>query len=153
MDDSLHSPPMSIGCPIPGIRLFQTLILKRYGQGHRYGRRARSCSRPNILLIRVLFISHQSDQQFLGYRCFEIWPWNIQGHGHEWGQKSRSHIIPSIQLVLFFIVSHQSDQPFLKYGHNNVPHWRNTFENFKENFLNNRFKHNFSKIQSGHQHD
>ena len=69
--------------------------------------RSRSHSRPSILLIRFLFISHQSDQQFLRYSYFEIWPWNIHGPGHEWGQ--RSHIIPSIQPMYFLFVSHQLD--------------------------------------------
>ena len=39
-----------------------------------------------------VFISHQSDQQYLRKSYFEIWPWNIQDQGHEWGQRSRSHI-------------------------------------------------------------
>ena len=74
---------------------------KIQGQGYGCGQRARSYSGPNILLICILFISHQSDQQFLRYSYFEIWPWNIQGQGHEWGQRSGSHIIPSIQPMHF----------------------------------------------------
>ena len=56
---------MSIGHPIPEIWLFQTLTLKLQGKGHRCGQRMRSYSRHSILLIRFLFISHQTDQQFL----------------------------------------------------------------------------------------
>ena len=60
------------------------------GQGHGCGQRARSYSRPDILLILFLFISHQSDQQFLRYSYFEIWPRNnqvnvisqVKGQGH-----------------------------------------------------------------------
>ena len=69
-------------------KTIQTLALKFEGQGHGCGQRARSYSWPSILLIRFLFISHQSDQQFLRYSYFEIWPWNIQGQHHEWGQRS-----------------------------------------------------------------
>ena len=76
-------------------RLFQTQTLKLQGLGHGCGQRAKSYSQPSILLIRFPFISHQSDQQFLRYSYFNIWPWNIQGQGHEWGQRSRSHIIAS----------------------------------------------------------
>ena len=54
---------LSIGHPIPEIRLFQTLTLKFQGQGHRCGQWSRSYSQPSILLIHFLFISHQSDQK------------------------------------------------------------------------------------------
>ena len=50
MDDSHPFRSMSIGRPIPDIRLFEC------------GQRARSYSRPSILLIRFIFISHQSVQ-------------------------------------------------------------------------------------------
>ena len=90
-----------IGHPIPEIKLFQTLTLKPQGQVHRCGQRARSSSQPSITLTHFLFISHQSDQQFLRYSYFEIWPWNIQGQGHEWGQRSKTHIISSIQPMHF----------------------------------------------------
>ena len=61
MDDSNPLRSMSIGRPIPEIRLFQTLALKLQGQCHGCGQRARSYSRPSILLSRFLFISHQSN--------------------------------------------------------------------------------------------
>ena len=107
MDDSHPFRSMSIGRPIPEIRLFQTLTLKLQVQGHRFGQRAKSFSQPSILLIHFLFISHQSNQQFLKYRYFEIWPWHIKGQCHGWGQRSRSHIIHSIQPMHFIFVSHQ----------------------------------------------
>ena len=88
---------------------------------------------PSIILTHFVFISHQSDQQFMRKSYFEIWPWNIQGQGHEWGQRSRSHIVPSIQLMHFLFVSHQLDQPFLRYGQNNVWPWKNTSKFFEEN--------------------
>ena len=105
------------------IKLIQTLTLKLQGQGHGCGQKARAYSRPSIILTNFLFISHQSDQQFLRYSYFEIWPWNIQGQGHEWGQRSRLHIISSLQPMHFLFVSHESDQPFLRYGQNSIWPW------------------------------
>ena len=121
---------MSIDRPIPEIKLFQALILKfqLQGQGHGCGQRAKSYNRPSIILTHFVFISHQSNQQFLRLSYFEIWPWNIQGQGHEWGQ--RSHIVPNIQPMHFLFVSHQSDQPFLRDGQNSVIPWKNTSEFF-----------------------
>ena len=104
------------------------------------GQGARSYSRPSIISTHFLFISVQSDQQFLRYNYFEIWPWNIQGQGNEWGQRSRSHIIPNIQPMHFLFVSHQSDQPLLRYGQNSVWPCKNTSKIFKENLQNNSFQ-------------
>ena len=101
MDDWHSFHYMSISCPIPDIRLFQTLTLKLEGQGHGCGQSIRSYGQPSILSTHSLFFSHQSDQQFLRYSYFEIQPWKIQGQGHEWGQRSRSHSRPSIQLMHF----------------------------------------------------
>ena len=111
---------MSISCPIPEIKLFQTLTLKLQGQGHGCGQRASSYSWPRT---HYLFSSNQSYQQSLRYSYFEIWPWNMQGQGHEWGQRSKSHIIPSMQPMHFLFVSHQLDQPFLRYGQNSDWPW------------------------------
>ena len=111
----------------------QTLTLKLQGQGHGCDQRTKSYSQPSILPMRFLFIPHQSDQQFLRYSYYEIWPWNSQGKGHEGGQRSRPNIIPSIQLMHFLFVLHQSDPPFLRYGQNNVwPCKINTSNFFKE---------------------
>ena len=143
MDDSHPFRSMSVGRPIPEISLFQSLTFKLQGQGQGCGQRARSYSWPSILLIRSLFISHQSDQQFLRYGYLEIWHFSIQGQGHEWGQRSRSRIIQSIQPMLFLFISRQSDQPFLSYGQNNVWPWKNTSDSFKENFLKKPLKNLF----------
>ena len=58
---------MSIGGPNPEIKVYQTLTLKfqLQGQGHGCGQRARSYNQPSIILTHLVFISHQSDQQFL----------------------------------------------------------------------------------------
>ena len=78
MDDSHPFRSMSIGRPIPEIKLFQTLALNRQGQGHGCGQRERSYRRQSILPIRFLFVSYLSDPQFLRYSYFEIWLWKIQ---------------------------------------------------------------------------
>ena len=67
MDDSHPFRSMSIGRPIPEIKLFQTLTLKfqLQDQGHGCGQRARSYNRPSIISTHFVFISHHSDQQFL----------------------------------------------------------------------------------------
>ena len=153
---------LSIGCPIPeiklfqtltlklqGLKLFQTLTLKLQGQGHGCGQRARSYNRPSIILTHFLFISHQSDQQFRRWSYFEIWPWNIRGQGHEWGKRSRSHIVPSIQPMHFLFITHQSVQPFLRYGQNRVWPWKNTSEILKRKFAKITVFHKFSPKSIG----
>ena len=61
---------MSIGHPKPEKKLFQTLTLKfqLQGQGHGCGQRTRSYNWPSIILTHLVFISHQSDQQFLRFQ-------------------------------------------------------------------------------------
>ena len=63
--------PCQSAVPFLRFRLFQTLTLKLQVQGLGCGVRARSYSRPNILSIGILFISYQSDQQFLRYNYLE----------------------------------------------------------------------------------
>ena len=60
---------------IPQIRLFQTLTLKLQGQGHGCGQRSRSHSSPSIQPMHLLFVSYQSDQIFLRYVQYSVWPW------------------------------------------------------------------------------
>ena len=50
MDHSHYFRSLSIGRPIPKIKLFQTLTLKLHGQGHGCGQRTRSYNRPSIIL-------------------------------------------------------------------------------------------------------
>ena len=54
MDDSHPFCSMSIGHPIPELRLFQTLTLKLKSQGHGCDHREKSYSQTNILLICFL---------------------------------------------------------------------------------------------------
>ena len=138
MDDSHPFCSMSIVRSIHEIRLFQTLTLKLQSQGNGCDQRAKSYSQPSILLTRFLFISHQSDQQFLRYRYFEIWPWNIQGQGHEWGKKVKVTYCtqyPTDALPFRFT---SIGQPFLRYGQNSFWPWRNTSEIFKQTTIFDR---------------
>ena len=94
--DSYPFRSMSICPPISEVRLFQTLTLKKQGQGHGWSQKERPHRWPSIQLICFLFVSNQSDQKFLTWSYFKIWPWKIQGQGHGWGQRSRSHSWPSM---------------------------------------------------------
>ena len=66
---------MSIGHPIPEIRLFQNLTLKIQGQGHGWGERWQSQSGCSILSIHIPFVPCQSALPILRYSIFKIWPW------------------------------------------------------------------------------
>ena len=56
---------MSIGHPIPEIRLFQNLTLKIQGQGHGWGERWKSQSGRNIPSTRIPFVPCQSALPFM----------------------------------------------------------------------------------------
>ena len=73
---------------VPGFRDPRSILI--LGQVTQYG---------NTYLICIT--SHQSDQQFLRYTYFEIWPWKIQDQGHEGCQSSRSHGSIVIQSMHF----------------------------------------------------
>ena len=153
MDDAHPFRYMSIGCPIPEIRLFQTLTLKLQAQANGCGQRAKSYSPRSIISMCFLFISHQSDQQFLRYSYFEIWPWNIQGQGHEWGQRSKWYIIPSNKPMHFLFISHWSDQQFLWYGKKLCLTLKKNLKILKIICQNNSFQQNIFKIWPGNTHD
>ena len=75
---------MSIGHPIPEIRLFQNLTLKIQGQGHGWGERWKSHMGPTFhRLISLSFYvnrpSHSWDTAF-------SWTFKIQGQDHGWSQ-------------------------------------------------------------------
>ena len=44
-------------------------------RGHGWGQRSRSLSSPIIQPMHLLFVSHQSDQPFLRYVQWSVWPW------------------------------------------------------------------------------
>ena len=66
---------MSIGHPIPQLRLFQNFTLKIKGQGHGWGHSSKSQCGSNILSIHISFVPCQSALPFLRYSIFKIWPW------------------------------------------------------------------------------
>ena len=65
---------MSIGPPIPEIRLFQNLTLKIQGQGHSQGQTRWLHLLLRIQSICLLFISWQLDHIWWRYGKFHIWP-------------------------------------------------------------------------------
>ena len=75
--DSHPFDSMSIGHPIPEIRLFQNLTLKIQGQGHGWGQSWKSQSGCNILSTHITFVPCQSSISFQRYSIFKIW----QGQG------------------------------------------------------------------------
>ena len=83
--DSHPFHPMSIGHPIPEIRLFQNLTLKIQGQGHGWGESSKSQSGCNFLSTHIPFVPCQSALSFLRYSIFKIWPWKskvkVMGEG------------------------------------------------------------------------
>ena len=66
---------MSIGHPIPKLRLLQNLTLKIKGQGHGWGHTSKSKWGSNILSTHIPFAPCQSALPFLRYSIFKIWPW------------------------------------------------------------------------------
>ena len=67
---------MSIGHPIPEIRLFQNL--KMEGQGHGWGQSWKSQSGRNILSTHIPFVPCQSAIPYLRYDFFKIWKWKVK---------------------------------------------------------------------------
>ena len=65
---------MSIGHPIPELRLFQNLTLKIKGQGHGWGQSWKSQYGSNIQSSHIPFIPCRSGIPLLSYD-FLIWPW------------------------------------------------------------------------------
>ena len=66
---------MSIGHPIPELRLFQNLTLKIKGQGNGWGKSWKSQHGSNIQSTHIPFVPCQSGIPFLSYDFFKIWPW------------------------------------------------------------------------------
>ena len=74
---SVNSHPfhsMSIGHPIPELRLFQNLTLKIKGQGHGWGQSLKSQHGSNIQLTHIP-VPCGLGIPFLSYDFFKIWPW------------------------------------------------------------------------------
>ena len=88
LDYSHPFPSMSIGRPIPDIRLSQTQPLKPPSPRSWVWSKARSCNQPSNLLIPFLFIL-ASIRPILDIELFRNFTLK-QGQCHQWGQKSRS---------------------------------------------------------------
>ena len=73
--DSRHFHSMSIGHPIPELRLFQNLTLKIKGQGHGWGHSSKSQCGSNTLSTHIPFVPCQSALTFLRYSICKIWLW------------------------------------------------------------------------------
>ena len=131
MDDSHPFWSMSIGRSIHGEAISDSDLETPKSRSWMWSK-GKSYSQPSILLTRFHFISHQSDQQFLRYSYFEIWPWNIQGQGHQWGKKVKVTYCtqyPTDALPFRFT---SIGQLFLRYGQNSFWPWRNTSEILKQ---------------------
>ena len=101
------------------VQLFQNLTMKIHGQGHVCGQRSRSCltiiiqrsrlwSRSNPLVTfeawssidMFAFFSWQSDQFWLRYSKFYIWPWKfkvkvmakVKHNGHIWALEFNQYV-------------------------------------------------------------
>ena len=66
---------MSIGHPMPELRLFQKLTLKIKSQGHGWGHNSKSQFWSNILSTHIPFVPCQSALPFLRYSIFKTGPW------------------------------------------------------------------------------
>ena len=107
---------MSIGHPIPELRLFQNLTLKIKCQGHGWGHTSKSQCGSNIPSTHIPFVPCQSGIPFLSYDFFKIWPWQsrvkvigevtvqshyvgaISYHLHPFRSTSIRHSIPELRL-------------------------------------------------------
>ena len=72
--DSHPFQSMSIGHPIPELRLFQNLTLKIKGQGHGWGQSWKSQHGSNIQSTHIPFVPCGSGIPLLSYDFFKIWP-------------------------------------------------------------------------------
>ena len=80
--------------------------------------------RPGVQSICLLFVSWQSDQFWLRYRKFHIWPWKfkvkvmakVKPDGHIWGL--------GVQSICLLFVPWQSDHFWLRYSKFHIWPWK-----------------------------
>ena len=65
-----------------------------------------------------------SDQFWLRYSKFHVWPWNFQGRGHGQGQTPWSHLRPWVKSICLLFVSWQSDHFWLRHSKFHVWPWK-----------------------------
>ena len=80
---------MSMGHPIPELRLFQKLTLKIKGEGHGWGQNSKSECWSNILSTHIPFVQCQSVILFLSNILKKL-TLKIRAHCHWWGHISKS---------------------------------------------------------------
>ena len=66
---------ISIGHPIPELRLFQNLTLKIKGQGHGWGHSSKSQRGCNLLWTHIPFVHMSIRHPIPELWLFQIWPW------------------------------------------------------------------------------
>ena len=107
---------MSIGHPIPQLRLFHNLTLKIKGQGHGWGHNSKSQCVSNILSTHIHLVPCQLGIPFLSYDFIIIWPWKsrfkVMGEVTVQSQKCGSNILSTH--IPF--VPCQSVLPLLRYS-------------------------------------
>ena len=139
---------MSIGHPIPEIKLFQTLTLKFQlkGQGHGCGQRARSYNRPSIILTHFLtFNINQTNNSWdRAISKFDLETSKVKVMSEVKGQGNILYpIFNSCNSFSFHInrTNHSGDMAKI------VLDLEKTHQKFKMKICqNNSFQQNFSKI-------
>ena len=111
---SVNSHPflsMSIGHPIPELRLFQNLTLKIKGQGHGWGQSWKSQHSVDSHPFRSMWIGHPIPE----LRLFQNLTLKIKGQGHGWGHSSKSQCGSNILSAHISFIPCQTGIPFLSY--------------------------------------
>ena len=118
-----HKNPWSRSCVWSKVKaMFDLQIskVKIMGQGQTHW----SYLRPGVQSICLLFVSWQSDNFWLRYRKFHIWPWKskvkvmakVKPDGHIWGL--------GVQAICLLFVPWQSDHFWLRYSKFNIWPWK-----------------------------
>ena len=103
---------MSIGHPIPELRLFQNLTMEIKGQGHGWGHSSNSQCGSSILSTHIPFVPCQSGIPFQSYDFFENLTLKIKGQGHGWGHSSKSQCGSNILSIHIPFIPCQLALPF-----------------------------------------
>ena len=119
---------MSIGHPIPELRLFQNLTLKIKCQGHGWGHTSKSQCGSNILSTHIHFVPCESGIPFLSCDFFKIWPW-----------KSRVKVIGEVTVQSHYVGAISYRLTSLSFHVNRASHsWVRTFSKFDLENLGSR---------------
>ena len=122
---------MSIGPPIPGIQLFQNLMLKIQCQGHGWSQSWKSQHGAYIQSTHIPFVPCHSGIPFLSYDFLKIWPWKsrvkvmgevtVQSHNVDptsyWRTSLSFHVNRASELRLFQNLTLKIKGQFHGWGH------------------------------------